>query len=52
MQQHCIAMNGSFFNTDRMLGQYFSNAYFPQAPVTDATPETETMAEALLASGV
>ena len=41
MQQHCIAMNGSFFNTDRMLGQYFANAYFPQAPVTDATPETE-----------
>jgi starch phosphorylase len=41
MQQHCIAMNGSFFNTDRMLGQYFSNAYFPLAPVTDATPEME-----------
>ena len=38
MQQHCIAMNGSFFNTDRMLGQYFSNAYFPQAPVSDETP--------------
>ena len=37
MQQHCIAMNGSFFNTDRMLGQYFANAYFPQAPTTEET---------------
>ena len=46
MQQHCIAMNGSFFNTDRMLGQYFANAYFPQAPTTDATPEEEMEAEA------
>ena len=46
MQQHCIAMNGSFFNTDRMLGQYFANAYFPQAPATDATPATESPAEA------
>jgi starch phosphorylase len=31
MQQHCIAMNGTFFNTHRMLGQYFTNAYFPKA---------------------
>ena len=29
LQQHCIAINGSFFNTHRMLGQYFENAYFP-----------------------
>jgi glycogen phosphorylase len=29
MQQHCIGINGSFFNTQRMLGQYFTNAYFP-----------------------
>jgi hypothetical protein len=34
-------MNGSFFNTDRMLGQYFSNAYFPQAPTTDESPRGE-----------
>ncbi len=33
MQQHCIAMNGTFFNTHRMLGQYFSNAYLPPAQV-------------------
>ena len=45
MQQHCIAMNGSFFNTDRMLGQYFANAYFPQAPATDATEAEELMGE-------
>jgi starch phosphorylase len=29
MQRHCIAMNGTFFNTHRMFGQYVSNAYFP-----------------------
>jgi starch phosphorylase len=27
MQRHCIAMNGTFFNTHRMLAQYFSNSY-------------------------
>ena len=43
MMQHCIAMNGSFFNTDRMLGQYFANAYFPQAPTTDETPAGEAL---------
>ncbi len=48
MQQHCIAMNGSFFNTDRMLGQYFANAYFPQAPATEATPADEAIAEAII----
>lgn len=32
MQQHCIAMNGSFFNTHRMLAQYFRNAYFHPTP--------------------
>jgi len=45
MQQHCIAMNGSFFNTDRMLGQYFANAYFPQAPTAEETEAAETLAE-------
>jgi starch phosphorylase len=48
MQQHCIAMNGSFFNTDRMLGQYFANAYFPQAPTTQETSLAEVAAEAAL----
>jgi len=30
MMQTCIAMNGSFFNTHRMVGQYVANAYFPE----------------------
>jgi starch phosphorylase len=25
-----IALNGSFFNTQRMVGQYVRNAYFPE----------------------
>jgi starch phosphorylase len=29
LRRHCIAINGTFFNTHRMLGQYVSNAYFP-----------------------
>ena len=36
MQRHCTAINGSFFNTHRMLAQYFGHSYYP--PVT--TPET------------
>jgi starch phosphorylase len=27
MQRHCLAINGTFFNTHRMLSQYFSNSY-------------------------
>ena len=38
MQQSCIAMNGTFFNTHRMLAQYFGNAYFPQTPLADVEP--------------
>jgi starch phosphorylase len=34
LRRHCIGMNGTFFNTHRMLGQYVSNAYFPaSAPI-------------------
>ena len=36
MQRHCIAINGTFFNTHRMLGQYVSNAYFPATPASVA----------------
>jgi starch phosphorylase len=47
MQQHCIAMNGTFFNTHRMLRQYFTNSYFPQAIIqsksTPATPTADTL---------
>jgi starch phosphorylase len=32
MQRHCIAINGTFFNTHRMLAQYFTNSY--QSPST------------------
>ena len=41
LQQHCIAMNGSFFNTHRMLAQYVGNAYFPSrvAEKKTALPE-------------
>jgi starch phosphorylase len=38
MQQHCIGINGTFFNTHRMLAQYFGNAYFPQMPGEEAVP--------------
>jgi hypothetical protein len=27
--RHAIALNGSFFNTQRMVQQYMRNAYFP-----------------------
>ena len=33
MQQHCVAINGTFFNTHRMLAQYLGNAYLPQDEV-------------------
>ncbi|HXE09344.1 MAG TPA: alpha-glucan family phosphorylase [Acidobacteriaceae bacterium] len=39
MQQHCIGINGSFFNTHRMLGEYFTNAYFPGGTEEQAIPE-------------
>ena len=41
MQQHCIAINGTFFNTHRMLAQYFGNAYFPPETIPLAS-DTET----------
>jgi starch phosphorylase len=47
MQQSCIAMNGTFFNTHRMLSQYFANAYFPQTPL--AALELAGEAEPVLA---
>ncbi|HVT97611.1 MAG TPA: alpha-glucan family phosphorylase [Acidobacteriaceae bacterium] len=36
-----IALNGSFFNTQRMLEQYVINAYFPERPV-DRMPESKS----------
>lgn len=29
VMRHCIALNGSFFNTQRMIQQYVTKAYFP-----------------------
>ena len=37
-----IALNGSFFNTQRMVEQYALNAYFPEKPVVPAAAELET----------
>ena len=52
MQQHCIAINGSFFNTHRMLAQYFRNAYFPPVTIQEASsaapPVNEPGLETLL----
>jgi len=36
-----IALNGSFFNTQRMLEQYVVNAYFPEQRITELTEEPE-----------
>jgi len=38
-----IALNGSFFNTQRMLSQYVLNAYFPQPRVKSASTELEPL---------
>ncbi len=32
MMRSTIALNGSFFNTQRMVSQYLTNAYSPNAP--------------------
>jgi starch phosphorylase len=29
VMRHAISLNGSFFNTQRMVSQYVRNAYFP-----------------------
>jgi len=39
VRRHCIAINGTFFNTHRMLGQYVSNAYFPQSASVAASDQ-------------
>ena len=40
IQQHCIGINGTFFNTHRMLSQYFANAYYPPRPIIPAASAT------------
>jgi starch phosphorylase len=44
-----IALNGSFFNTQRMLEQYVLNAYFPEKRVEKATDPAEPEIEKTLA---
>ncbi len=39
LRQHCIAMNGTFFDTHRMLGQCVANAYFPAASSIASTDQ-------------
>jgi starch phosphorylase len=39
-----IALNGSFFNTQRMVEQYVRNAYFPSEMATDAASVVEESA--------
>jgi len=41
---HVIALNGSFFNTQRMLQEYVSKAYLGQKPPTPAPSATATTA--------
>lgn len=40
-----IALNGSFFNTQRMLEQYVINAYFPERRVGKKTESGEAVLE-------
>lgn len=42
VRRHCIGINGTFFNTHRMLGQYVSNAYFPTSASVAASNQLVT----------
>lgn len=42
VMRSAIALNGSFFNTQRMLAQYVSNAYFPES---EAAPVARSAAQ-------
>jgi starch phosphorylase len=39
VMRNAIALNGSFFNTQRMVQQYMRNAYFPAGPAPTAAEE-------------
>ncbi len=41
MMGTCIAQNGSFFNTQRMLQQYLVNAYYPEKEIRCSVAELE-----------
>jgi starch phosphorylase len=38
VQRAAIALNGSFFNTQRMVEQYVRNAYFPSSGIAGSSP--------------
>ena len=38
IMRNSIALNGSFFNTQRMVLQYLTNAYFPHRETEAALP--------------
>ena len=38
VMRSAIALNGSFFNTQRMLSQYVSNAYYPRTEIPSENP--------------
>ena len=42
VMRNAIALNGSFFNTQRMLLQYLTNAYFPPGQIPQSTPTGAT----------
>jgi starch phosphorylase len=43
IMQQCIALNGSFFNTDRMVRQYLLHAYAPDTKdASAAEPRSES----------
>ena len=44
VMRSAIALNGSFFNTQRMVSQYVSNAYYPEetSPVSQVPGEPAT----------
>ena len=42
VMRSAIALNGSFFNTQRMVEQYVHNAYFPNGTVLTAGNAAET----------
>ena len=44
-----IALNGSFFNTQRMLEQYVINAYFPEQRVENNSEAPEPTLEGSMA---
>jgi starch phosphorylase len=50
MRRHCIAINGTFFNTHRMLGQYVSNSYFPPSASVAASNQVIVDDEVLVPS--